>query len=1115
LADHDAPVRFRILGPFEVSEDGQPLEVGAGKQRALLALLLLRSNQVVSTDRLVDALWEDDPPASAVNSVHVYVSQLRKLLGDGQLQTRGRGYLLELQPEQLDLRRFEHLLDEGRALLAADEAERAAEALQRGLGLWRGPPLSDFASEPFAQSEIARLEELHLAALEERIDADLALGRHGDLVAELEARVRDHPLRERLRAQLMLALYRSGRQAEALDEYQRARRMLADDLGLDPGRRLQELERAILGQDEQLDPPRRAPIPRALARRRGGVLIAAGAALLLATATGVAAIELTGGDRPGLTSVSANSMAAIDTSSNRIVAEVPVGTSPRAVTAGDGSIWIANADADSVSRVDPVKQVTIQTIRVGTGPAALAFGGGFVWVANSRDGSVSRIDPKTDTVVQRIQVGNGPSGVAVDSRSVWVSNSSDGTVTELDRETGEPRRTLPIGPSADGVAAGGSSVWVTSATSGNVSRIDSRTRSVVAMVGAGSGADAVAVGAGAVWVANRLDGTVTRIDPATNTIRATIAVGDGPDGIAVAPGAVWVSNELAGTLSRIDPARDMVVETVSTGNPPRGLVHATGRLFVAVRASGAGHRGGTLTSLISSGDLRRLDPALAYSQTEWPLVILTNDGLVGFRRVGGGAGTQLVPDLAVALPAATDGGRSYTFRLRSGVRYSTGALVRPQDFRRALQRTLALAGEGNLAPYYAEVVGARQCLAAPKKPCDLSQGIVTDPAANTVTFRLRSPDPEFLYKLALPGAFAVPAATPLHPRAFVPATGPYKIASFDPKRGVRLVRNPKFREWSPTAQPDGFPNEIAVRVTGSPDAHITAVVRGSADIASVGLNAGKPSRRVLASVRTQHASQLKLNPWKITWFLALNTSVPPFDSVAARRALNLAVDRERLRDLTIGPALGQVTCQVLPPDFTGYQRHCPYTVGPSKGGAWAGPNLERARRLVRASGTAGQAVTISIPKFTQFGADTGRYIVDVLESLGYDARYRFADEFFSHADDVHLQVNGWYPDFAAPGGFIAPILTCAAYDPANSQSLNIAHFCDRGIDREIARARALQTTNPGTASHLWAKIDRELTDRAPWVSFANGVVLEVLSTRVGNYQNNPQWGTLLAQLWVR
>jgi DNA-binding SARP family transcriptional activator len=252
LAAPEDAVEFRILGPLEASRRGQPLELGVGKQRALLVLLLLRAGEVVSTDRLIDALWGEGPPPSALNSVHIYVSQLRKALGNGRLETHGRGYLLALEPEQLDLGRFDRLLGDGRDLLASGEADRAAEALRGALRLWRGPPLSDVAFEPFAQAEIARLEELRLAALEERIEADLVLGRHAELVPELEGLIREHPLRERLRAQLMLALYRSGRQSEALDAYQQARRLLSTELGLEPGRTLRELEAAILRQDAQL-----------------------------------------------------------------------------------------------------------------------------------------------------------------------------------------------------------------------------------------------------------------------------------------------------------------------------------------------------------------------------------------------------------------------------------------------------------------------------------------------------------------------------------------------------------------------------------------------------------------------------------------------------------------------------------------------------------------------------------------------------------------------------------------------------------------------------------------------------------------------------------------------
>ncbi len=432
-------MEFRVLGPFEVCESGQALEIGAGKQRALLVVLLLCSGEVVSTDRLIDALWDEDPPASALNSIHVYVSQLRKVLGNGHLETRGHGYLLTLEPEQLDLGRFERLLGEGRELLADGEAEQAAETLRSALALWRGPPLADFASEPFAQGEIGRLEELRLAAFEERVEADLALDRHAELIPELEVLVRQHPLRERLQAQLMLALYRSGRQAEALGTYRQARRMLAEELGLEPGRRLQELEGAILNQDPELDPPTRKPGPLVTRSRRSGVLIAIGAAVLLSAAVAVAAIERNGNDAPGLAAASANSVAAIDAGSNRLVAEVPVGNGPTSVAVGEGSVWVTNALDRSVSRIDPGTSGVLQRIDVGGDPSGIAVGAGAVWVANSLDGTVSRIDPQTNREVQTIPVGVTPTAIAASGSAVWVTSAEERSRHE-DRRRSGPRR---------------------------------------------------------------------------------------------------------------------------------------------------------------------------------------------------------------------------------------------------------------------------------------------------------------------------------------------------------------------------------------------------------------------------------------------------------------------------------------------------------------------------------------------------------------------------------------------------------------------------------------------------------------------------------------------------
>jgi DNA-binding SARP family transcriptional activator len=244
-------MEFLILGPLEVADDGRLVPLGGAKQRAVLAILLLNRNQVVSTDRLIDEVWGETPPATAAISLQNFVARLRKALAESGrlLVTRPPGYLIQLEPDQLDLDRFERLTREARQQLAAGEPRAAAGKLEEALALWRGPPLADFTYEPFAQPAVARLDELRLAALEDRFDAELALGRHAELVAELEALVDEHPLRERLRGQLMLALYRSGRQAEALDVYQATRRVLVDELGIDPGPALQQLERAILTQD--------------------------------------------------------------------------------------------------------------------------------------------------------------------------------------------------------------------------------------------------------------------------------------------------------------------------------------------------------------------------------------------------------------------------------------------------------------------------------------------------------------------------------------------------------------------------------------------------------------------------------------------------------------------------------------------------------------------------------------------------------------------------------------------------------------------------------------------------------------------------------------------------
>jgi YVTN family beta-propeller protein len=1106
LAGDEDRIEFRVLGPFEVSERGHVLEVGAGKQRALLALLLLRAREVVSTDRVIDALWESHPPASALNSVHVYVSQLRKALGNGRLETRGRGYLLALEPEQLDLGRFERLLAEGRELLAKGEAEQAAEALRAALALWRGPPLSDFTSEPFAQSEIARLDELRLAAIEERIEADLALGRDAELVSELEALVRQHPVRERLRAQLMVALYRSGRQAEALNAYQQARRMLAEELGLEPGRRLQELEGAILRQDAQLDPSREAATPPARARRRSGILIAIGAVLLLSAAVAVAGIEQTRGESPQLSSASANSVAAIDSRSNRLVAEVPVGKGPTSIAVGEGSVWVTNAQDRSVSRIDPRTRRVLQRIDVGGDPSGIAVGGGAVWVANSLDGTVSRIDPQANREVGAIPVGVTPTAVVVGGGAVWVTSAEERSVTKIDVVHGRVVDTIPTGALGRGIAVGGGSVWITDGSSRSVVRIDARRGSVLDPVSVGNGPTGIAFGDGSVWVANSLDGTVSRIDPGKNRVTATIPVGEGPDGIAVGSGVVWVSGEFSEAIARIDRTENRVVERIPIANRPKGLALSGDEVWFAVQPSGAGHRGGRLVVGAHGGIVGSIDPTFMTWAGTIASLSTAYDGLVGFARRSGSEGTQLEPNLAVSAPAITAGGTRYAFQLRRGIRYSNGALVRASDFRRALERFFR---HPELAWDEVPVVGADACSRRPRS-CDLRRGIRTDDAAGTIVFQLRRPDDgQFLRDLSVL-SIPIPRGTPDRDTGTrpVPSTGPYMIESYVPGRALTLIRNPYFRVWSRAARPDGFPDAIEFRL-GGPSAAVTAVERGRVDVALVDEEGADVN--ALEDFRARHPSRFHEHQEQGTVLVFLNPRHPPFDDVRVRRAVNYAVDRSAI-SRSYRPRFAQPTCQLRPPGTVGFRRYCPYTAAASRTGEWKAPDLTRARRLVAASGTRGMSVAVWT--YPGLWGPVAKGAVRTLKELGYRASIRRAknyDAYLAKAFDektrgVQAGVMGQYGIPRTPSSLL-PLLRCSPPD--------LSFFCDRRIDGRIAKALRIDATDPDAAVALWARIERDLVDLAPWVPVFTPSHAEVVSKRVGNYQYNPELMILLDQLWVR
>lgn len=1121
-------MEFEILGPLVVRRDGSEVPIGAAKQRMLLTVLLLRRGEVVATETLVDELWSGRPPPTAVKAVQTYVSQLRKALGEDVVETQPAGYVVRLAAGTLDAERFEALLAQARRLLTEGDASAARELLEQALALWRGPPLAEFRYDDFARDEIGRLEKLRLVALEQRLEIDLALGRHLEAVPELEGLVARYPLRESLRELLMLGLYRAGRQADALAVYQDARRTLAGELGLEPGEPLRQLESAILRHDPSLDMAAPATTRAAVNRRRSSAL-AVFAVVAVATALALGFVVLHHGHgRPSLSIVDANAVGAVDVSNGHIVGAAPLDAAPNALAAGQDSIWATKSGADSVARIDPSADAVEQTIGVGRGPSAVAVGGGFVWVANGFSGTVSQIDPRANggTEVARIGVGNGPSGIAYGLGGVWVANATDRTIVRIDPATGLPGKAIPVEDGADAIAVGDGAVWVVGETAGVLSRVDPATRAVTHVTDVGTEPDAVAAGPDAVWVANGGDGTVSRIDPATGDVKALVTVGDGPSGLAVAPGdAVWVTNALAGTLSRIDPTTDQP-KTIAVGGLPQAVAIAAGTAFVAVKGAGTAHRGGTVRVAVSTplgpnapALPNSLDPARGY--TAWALLSLTNDGLLTYGRLGGGESLKVVPDLATALPTVSDGGRTYTFPVRPGLQYSTGAPIELDDFRRGIERSLILDGKQSPGSYLTVIAGAAACVRKPTQ-CNLSQGIVSDPGSGTVTFHLTTPDPDFLYQLALPIADAVPAGTPIDAPLPLPATGPYEVASYRAKPGlVQLVRNRRFRLWSEVAQPAGFPDRIVERFgyTG-PDA-VRAVERGSADITDDGPLQTWPAALV-ADLRTRYSSRVFAAPDPTTLAAWLNTRIAPFDDVRVRRALNYAVDRRRLFELNGGPDVAAVSCQILPPNFEGYRRYCPYTLDPSSNGGYNGPDLAKARRLVAASGTKGQSISVwfyDIP----IGRRDGGYLVSVLRELGYNARLRLVPTStgLTWRPNRQIGVGGWEADYPAANDFFAPLFTCRSYTPREVSTTNMSEFCNRLIDAQVAQAGDLETTNPPAASRLWATIDREVTDQAPWVVLRTTLAPDFVSARTRNYtycfvaSESGLVNACLDQLWVR
>ena len=588
-------VEYRVLGPLEVLDEQGPVALGRVKQRLVLAVLLLHANEVVSRDRLIDELWGEASPPTAKKAVNVYVSQLRKTLtrdGADPIQTVSGGYRLSIDADRLDATRAQELLAHARESASAGEPNAASELFRQALALWRGRTLAGLELEAAGRHEIEQLEETRMAALMDRIDCDLAVGRHEQLIGELNGLVAEHPLRERLRAQQMLALYRADRQAEALDAYQQARQTLVNELGIEPSEALQRLQRGILAHDPALEiptgvggrngttprsepavtapeqtPPPAAPGSRFRARRRHIILAATVAALALAG--GLTALTTgASGHRAVSPRVVANSLVRLDPRTGKPTLVVPVGVEPNRIAITPTAVWTSNYGDNTVSRYDLRTHAVEARAGFSGQPYDVAVDGdGNAWITSSHEDNVSG----QNAFLTRLEAGTG--------------GTSPGTLYPSHTQTID----LPL-PMAGYEALGGGYLWVIVGGHGRLpgddrlALIDLRTNQVASVKNLHDSATYITFGYGSAWVGTYTPGgnswleAIRAGDSKPTKIVLQNNVGWGPTWISVGEGAVWLLTNQGSAqrpvLFEIDPQTLQVVHRLDLTAEQDGAVAA-------------------------------------------------------------------------------------------------------------------------------------------------------------------------------------------------------------------------------------------------------------------------------------------------------------------------------------------------------------------------------------------------------------------------------------------------------------------------------------------------------------------------------------------------------------
>ena len=638
---------------------------------------------------------------------------------------------------------------------------------------------------------------------------------------------------------------------------------------------------------------------------------------------------------------------------------VQLDSAPSALLGTAQALWAVVGDADALIRIDRVGRRVTQTVTgVGHMPQAIAAVGEDLWVVAFGERVVTRVDIRTAQPGHRLPVGVDPVAVIGDVSGVWVANSGDNTVVRIDPETELVDAPIFVGDGPAALALHGSTLWVANGRSGTVTQIDTGTGERIASdIPVDAGPAALAVTDSDVWVANEGGQSVSRISLVTGRVHR-IHVDDGPSSLVVVGQQVWVTNRYSGTVSLVD-VRTNGVTTIPVGCAPTALTEVDGEVWMGCGPlDDIRHRGGTL-EWEGTAFAATVDPAYAYFPTNSVLLRSVYDGLVAFRMGSGRASLGLVPDLATSLPEPADGGRTYVFTLRPGIRYSNGELVRASDMIRGLRR--ALQPGANNPDLLKSVEGATEYFNNGQDQ-DLNRGVTADDAAGRLTVRLARPDPELLEKLALL-VYPVPVRTPVEDQRWqpIPGTGPYMVTSAS-SDGVTLTRNPHFRQWSAAAQPDGYPDVITYRQVVAESESIRHVLDGAAS----GAFTDGP---LPLSVTTRPAFVHRFDLLDLQ-LIHPNATVPPFNDRRVRQALNYAIDRNakellggapgsrRDPDLPAHPAWNPGTPVLLPVPARAGRRTLPRTrprPGPPAGGrVWDGRDAHHdpawAVRLVEGPG---------------------------------------------------------------------------------------------------------------------------------------------------------------------